>query len=77
MSEAPKVSCPPPCDFRQRSRGADLAEMLAVTGAWDEFDHLLKAEPNIVASIAKWIFPADDSEAPALAEAQRRAALAA
>lgn len=75
MSELTKMSSPPAPNFRYWSRGAGLAEMLAVAGKWDEFDHLLKVEPTIARAIVKWVFLAEDSEAPALTEARRRAAL--
>lgn len=42
-----KSSTPPPHNFREVHKGAALAECLAVTGAWDEFDLLLSEQPHI------------------------------
>lgn len=70
-----KVSQPPPKNFRELHVGAGLAECLAVTGAWEEFDALIHEQPWICPEIVTWFCEPGDPEAPALAEAVRRAKL--
>ena len=69
------TSQPPPINFRDIHVGAGLAECLAVTGAWDEFDLLVRSQPEICPEIATWFCEPGDPEAPAIAEAVRRARL--
>lgn len=71
-----KVSEPPPHNFRDLHTGAALAECLAVTGAWIEFDLLLREQPQICPDILRWYCEPGDPEAPAFWEARRRAEVA-
>lgn len=68
-----KTSTPPPHNFRELHTGAALAECLAVTRAWDEFDLLLREQPHICPAIVRWFCEPGDSEEAALSEAKKRA----
>ena len=66
---------PFPSDFRDHYKGGVLAEALALTGAWDEFDAVIASDLAVQGSVLAWIYPPDDPDASAYAEAQRRAAV--
>ena len=66
---------PFPSDFRDHYKGGMLAEALALTGAWDEFDALIAGDPAVRGSVLTWIYPPEDPDAVAYAEARRRAAV--
>lgn len=66
---------PFPCDFRDHYKGGVLAEALALTGAWDEFDAMIASDLAVQGSVLAWIYAPDDPDVAAYAEAQRRAAV--
>ena len=66
---------PFPNDFRNHYRGGVLAEALALTGAWDEFDALIASDLAVRGSVLAWIYPPDDLDVAAYSEALRRAAI--
>ena len=66
---------PFPSDFRDHYKGGMLAEALALTSAWDEFDALIASDPAAQGSVLTWIYPPEDPDAVAYAEARRRAAV--
>lgn len=63
-----------PSDFRDHYKGGALAKALALTGAWDEFDAVIASDLAVQGSVLAWIYPPDDPDVSAYAEAQRRAA---
>ena len=66
---------PIPSDFRDHCKGGVLAEALALTGAWDEFDALIASDRAVQGNVLAWIYTPDDPDVAAYAEAQRRAAV--
>ena len=66
---------PVPSGFRNHHRGGGLAEALALTGAWAEFDALIASDLAVQGSVLAWSYPPDDPDVAAYSEAQRRAAV--
>ena len=62
-------------DFRDHYKGGVLAEALALTRAWDEFDAIIAGDLAVRGSVLAWVYPPDDPDVAAYTEAQRRAAV--
>lgn len=58
-----------PC-YRLWATGAQLAELHALTGAWDEFEALVDSDAAIARDILAWVIPEDDPDAVAYASAK-------